>query len=97
VLVSGYFDPLLASHAARLAGLKREGVPLVVLISSYATSILPVRARAELVAGLRVVNYVVEHAEGLTAQVRLEEEDAERLQGLIELVQRRQQAASGTR
>ena len=27
----GYFDPLLASHAERLAGLKRAGLPLMVL------------------------------------------------------------------
>jgi len=93
-IVSGYFDPLIAAHAARLDGLKREGVPLLVLIASSDQSILPARARAELVAGLRAVDYVVESVDGLAPQIRLEQEDTARLRNLIEHVHSRQQAAS---
>ncbi len=93
-LVSGYFDPMLASHAARLAGLKRDGSPLVVVIASSADSILPARARAELVAGLRAVDYVVESPDGLTPQVELQDEDLARLDALVEHVHGRQQASS---
>ncbi len=93
-IVSGYFDPVLASHAARLAGLKRDGAPLVVVIASTSESILPARARAELVAGLRAVDYVVESDHGFQPQIRLEQEDAARLRKLIEHVHARQQAAS---
>ena len=92
--VSGYFDPLLAGHAARLNELKRPGAPLVVLIASAPDSILASRARAELVAGLRAVDYVVESPAGLTPDVRLEPEDTARLEKLIGHVHARQQAAS---
>jgi hypothetical protein len=93
-LASGYFDPLLASHTTRLAELKRDGVPLIVLIATSKDSILPAQARAELVAGLRVVDYVVASVEGLTPHVRLEPEDVMRREKLIEHVHARQQAAS---
>jgi hypothetical protein len=33
-VVSGYFDPMVASHAERLAQIKREGAPLLVLIAT---------------------------------------------------------------
>ena len=99
-MVSGYFDPLIASHAHRLAGLKRDGAPLLVLIATPSDPILPASARAELVASLGVVNYVtvVDHvmelAGGLAAQVRLEQEDNVRLEKLIQQVHSRQRAAS---
>jgi bifunctional ADP-heptose synthase (sugar kinase/adenylyltransferase) len=97
-IVSGYFDPLLASHAERLQTLKREGAPLLVLIADPGHPILPVRARAELVAGLAVVDYVadyvVESAGGLAPHVRLEQEHGRRLDQLIEHVHARQRAAS---
>jgi hypothetical protein len=93
-VVSGYFDPLLASHAERLQGLKREGTPLVVLIADPGNPILPARARAELVAGLAVVDHVVESGNGLIPHVRLEQEHDQRLDELIEHVHARQRAAS---
>lgn len=92
VVVSGYFDPLLAGHAHRLQGLKRTGVPLIVAVSDPENPILPVRARAELLAGLMVVDYVVESAAHLKIDVRLEEEDAHRFDDLIEHVHARQRA-----
>lgn len=92
-MVSGYFDPLMASHTQRLAELKRDGAPLLVLIATPSDPILSARARAELVASLRVVDYVAELSNGLTPQVRLEREDHARLEKLIEHVHARQCAA----
>jgi hypothetical protein len=72
-IVSGYFDPLLASHAERLRNIKREGTPLLVLIADPGNPILPARARAELVAGLAVVDHVVESESGLSGNQRATE------------------------
>lgn len=93
-VVSGYFDPLVASHAERLAQLKKEGAPLLVLIATPADAILPARARAELVAGLAVVDYVCETAGDVAPHVSLEREHTDRLAQLIEHVHARQKAAS---
>jgi len=93
-VVSGYFDPLLASHAEQLRDLKREGRALMVAIVEPEEPILSGRARAELVAGLAVVDYVVEGGEGLAIDVRLEEDHERRLNELIEHVHARQRAAS---
>ena len=59
ILVSGFFDPLLASHAGRLEALRRDGRRLAVLLSDPPDPVLPLRARAELVAALRAVDYVL--------------------------------------
>ena len=93
IVVSGYFDPLLASHAERLAELKHHGSKLLVLIAAPGEPILPARARAELVAGLRVVDYVCESADGIAADWRLESEDRQRLEELIQRVHARQRAS----
>jgi len=58
-LVSGHFDPLLPEHARRLGELAAPGVLLVVVVTDPPEPILPARARAELVAALRVVDGVV--------------------------------------
>ena len=57
--VSGYFDPLLAEHVRRLAHRTAPGQLLVVEIADPPTPLLPQRARAELVAALSMVDYVV--------------------------------------
>ena len=93
-VVSGYFDPLIAVHAERLAELKSDGVKLLVLIATPENAILPAAARAELVAGLRTVDYVSELAPGLDSQIHLEPEDDRRFQALLERVHARQMAAS---
>jgi len=93
-VVSGYFDPLIASHAERLAALKLAGQKLLVLIATPPNAILPAAARAELVAALRSVDYVSELAAGLTPQINLEQEDAERFAELLEHVHARQKCAS---
>lgn len=79
-VVRGYFDPLLAWHAERLAEMKRDGKPLLVVIASPENPILAARARAELVAGLRVVDSVTEaniQPTNIEPQICLEQEDAE--------------------
>jgi hypothetical protein len=93
-VVSGYFDPLVSSHAKRLADLKPEGAKMLVVIATPENAILPARARAELVASLASVDYVTEACADLTPQVRLEHEDEARLDALIEHVHMRQRAAS---
>lgn len=92
-VVSGYFDPLLAWHAQRFDELKRAA-PLIAVIETPAQPILPARARAELVASLRAVDYVVESAGGLKADVRLEQEDQQHLNQLIAHVHARREDAS---
>jgi rfaE bifunctional protein nucleotidyltransferase chain/domain len=68
VLANGCFDVLHAGHVRYLEGARREGNVLVVGINSDASErrlkgparpILPELARAELVAALRAVDYVV--------------------------------------
>jgi len=93
-VVSGSFDPMVASHAERLAALKRPGKPLLVLITTPSSPILDNRARAQLVAGLAVVDYVCDEPQGLAAQISLDQEHAERLTQLIEHVHARQRATS---
>jgi len=93
-VVSGYFDPMIATHAERLTKLKREGTPLLVLIASPQEAILPALARAQLVAGLSAVDYVCDAPDGIAPQIRLEDEHAELLTQLIDHVHARQRAAS---
>lgn len=92
-VVSGYFDPVLAAHAGRLRELKRPGVPLLVVIADPDDPILPTRARAELVAGLAVVDHVAESAGSLIPSVHLEDEHLRRRDELIARVHARQGAS----
>jgi len=57
--VAGDFDPLLAAHSRRLRELAEPGRLLVVAVNDPARPLLPRRARAELVAALAMVDYVV--------------------------------------
>ena len=58
VLVAGFFDPVTASHAERLAALAADG-PVTVAILDPPDPLLPARARADLVAALRCVRHVI--------------------------------------
>lgn len=99
-VVTGWFDPLLAAHAERLAGIRAgsEG-GLMAVVTEPVRPVLAARARAELVAGLRMVDYVVVPEGGnpepflacvrARAVFREEEGDARRQQELIQHVQRR--------
>ncbi len=93
-MISGYFDPVTANTAERLPALKQEGRPLLVLIHNAPTAILPARARAELVAGLRGVDYVCDSPGDLEAQIHLEDEHRGDLVRLIRHVHERQKASS---
>lgn len=96
-VVTGYFDPLLAAHARRLAALRNPGETLVVVVRDLAGALLPLRARAELVAALAAVDWVVatEDPEPVIAAlrpdelVREEQADLERRERLIRLVRSR--------
>jgi bifunctional ADP-heptose synthase (sugar kinase/adenylyltransferase) len=57
--LSGHFDPLLAEHARRLREHVAPGQTLIVEITNPANPLLPQRARAELVAALASVDFVV--------------------------------------
>ena len=59
---TGYFDPLLADHVGLLAESSSPGELLIVAIADPPTPLLNRRARAELVAALASVDYVVEEA-----------------------------------
>lgn len=98
-VVSGYFDPLTAPVAERLARIKQAGVPLLVLIRTPSNAILSARARAELVAGLAVVDYVSEDSESedgdkIQPTISLEAEHTRNLAELTAHVHARQKAAS---
>ena len=57
--VSGHFDPLLAGHVRRIAQAREPGHALVVEVTNPPRPLLPQRARAELVAALSMVDFVV--------------------------------------
>ncbi len=57
--VTGHFDPLLVEHARRLREFIAPGQMLIVVVANPENPLLPQRARAELVAALAGVDYVV--------------------------------------
>jgi bifunctional ADP-heptose synthase (sugar kinase/adenylyltransferase) len=57
--VTGHFDPLFAQHARRIREFIEPGYRLIVLVTNPAEPLLPQRARAELVAALAGVDFVV--------------------------------------
>jgi bifunctional ADP-heptose synthase (sugar kinase/adenylyltransferase) len=96
-VVAGYFDPLLAAHVRRLEQIAGAGGRVVVLLETPKDPLLPSRARAELVAALGAVEYVVlaeKHLDCLPAAfvVREEEADELRRRDLIRQVLTRQLA-----
>ncbi len=105
LLVTGYFDPLLAPHARDLADLARDA-RLIVLVLDPPEPILPNRARAELVAALRSVSYVVpfegeqalplNEALRVAECVRLEEQHLDYRRQFVDHVLRRHDLAAAT-
>jgi len=59
---TAYFDPLLAGHVRLLSDSASPGELLIVTIADPPNPLLNRRARAELVAALAGVDYVVEDA-----------------------------------
>src|ERR1035441_6952778 len=68
IVVTGAFDPVLADDARELAGIRANHPdgPLLVVVLPLPGELLPGRARAELVAALRMVDYVVTASDGAT-------------------------------
>jgi len=62
--VAGHFDPLLIEHARMLSEFARPEALLVVVVAPSENPLLTVRARAELVAALAVVDYVFAAGDG---------------------------------
>jgi bifunctional ADP-heptose synthase (sugar kinase/adenylyltransferase) len=102
VLATGYFDVLLAAHAREFDRV-RESLPDAVIFVALGTPeqpLLDVRARAEMVAALAMVDYVVSledrQMDSLLAAfraehiVRLEAAHEQRMRELIQHVHRRQ-------
>ena len=97
-LATGHFDVLRAEDARELARVRHH--PLLVVVLPLAGEILTQRARAELVAALSVVDYVVTADDGDLDRlieslkpaefVRLEAAEARRATQLMEHVHRRQ-------
>jgi bifunctional ADP-heptose synthase (sugar kinase/adenylyltransferase) len=101
-LATGHFDVLLAAHVREL-GRVRDSLPDAVLLVALGTPdepLLDARARAEMVAALAMVDYVVSledrQMESLLAAfsaeriVRLEAAHQQRMRELIQHVHRRQ-------
>lgn len=104
-VVTGYFDPLLAAHARRLREIHAGFERVIVVLSDPPKPLLDAGARAELVAALDMVDYVVlpqkrassvEFERGAEVCVfREEEADEARFERLVEHVhQRRRRAGS---
>lgn len=100
-IITGHFDPVYAEHARRLRAL-RDGSCTVVVVTDSDQPISPQRARAEVVAGLASVDYVV-LSEGAAIEhviasfpgaevLRDEAVDAERTRKLMTHVHARQAA-----
>ncbi|MBV8820267.1 MAG: hypothetical protein JO022_18040 [Acidobacteriaceae bacterium] len=58
-LVSGHFDPLLPQHVRELRRAAAADELLIVTVTNPPDPLLPPRARAELVAALAAVDYVI--------------------------------------
>jgi hypothetical protein len=57
--VIGYFDPLYSRTVSRLNQLSQAGDALVAIVAEPPAALLPLRARAELVAALASVDFVI--------------------------------------
>ena len=58
-LATAYFDPLLAWHSERLAKIRESADTLAAAVLPLEDELLSQRARAELAAALRVIDYVL--------------------------------------
>lgn len=88
--VTGHFDPLLIEHVRRL---RDDAAPhdfLVVVVTNSQSPLLPQRARAELVAALANVDYVV-----MSDSPPTEESDSSLTTEFINLVVNRYAGAAG--
>jgi bifunctional ADP-heptose synthase (sugar kinase/adenylyltransferase) len=99
-IITGHFDPVHAEHARHLRAL-RDGSCTVVVLTDSDAPISPQRARAEVLAGLGSVDFVVTmngaSVDALLLQfpaaevIRDEKADAARTRKLMEHVHRKQE------
>jgi glycerol-3-phosphate cytidylyltransferase-like family protein len=99
-VVIGYFDLLQPWHLAQLNAASSAGGKVAAVVLPLENALLSQRARAELAASLRMLDYVIiaddVDLETLLARlapaatIRLEEDDLRRRGQLIEHVQQRQ-------
>ena len=96
-LVTGYFDPLTVAHARRLVELKSQADRLIAIVLEPPEPLLDSRARAELVAALACVDYVVVGVAqtGEAEVIHEEPADLGRRAELIERVRARHGATPG--
>ena len=87
--VTGYFDPLLVDHARRVREFIDDGRLLIAVVTNPENPLLPQRARAELVAALTGVDYVVMKDGNSPSE---EPEDAQITRDFIHYVLERQAA-----
>jgi len=97
VVAAGYFDPLTAEQAVRLANLK-GGRRLLALVLDRSDALLPVDARTTLIAALREVDAVAKASElpdDLAVEVDADlASDEERSRDFVEFVLARQMPAA---
>lgn len=86
--ISGHFDPLLAEHVRRIRNSISPGRLLVVEVTEPPSPLLPQRARAELVAALADVDFVI-----LAAAASARAGDSDVTDWLIDHVRRRSNGA----
>jgi len=98
--VTGYFDVLRAGHARELESIRRRtsAGTLVAVVLPYENEVFEIRARARMVAALRVVDYVVVADEpgsdallealNPAAVIHLEADDARRNREIAERIRR---------
>jgi bifunctional ADP-heptose synthase (sugar kinase/adenylyltransferase) len=58
-LVVGFFDPVTIAHVRRLREIRERCGAVTLVLAHLERPVLPARARAEVLAGLSVVDYVV--------------------------------------
>ena len=108
VVVVGLFDPLTAVEARRLARLRSDNRKLLAIVLDSEDALLPVDARAELVAALREVNLVatakaerwrsiVPHGANLQIIEDPEGDKARSVEFIQFVLNRRESAAAGAR
>ncbi len=90
-IVSAWFDPMLAQHAAWMDEIP-EQFRVVVQLLDPPDPLLPARARAELAAALARVELVILDSGGaVEPTLRLEEHERELRRAFLEHVRERQQ------
>lgn len=100
-VVTGYFDVLVAEHVRRLCQIAAGATKLFVVVFDPPAALLTTRARAEMVAALAMVDYVIPAGEKAAEDllrcfaaseiVREESADVLRAECLKQHVQLRQQ------